>query len=291
MEDLPDRRGGDLDAEDEQLTVDAPVSVRAVLPARAVVVQIGLAEKFYWEYAAEVPLVLKLNAKTDIPSDAAALSPLHASVADAVRLGANAVGYTLYVGTPAAEAYYTQYHTVGADAERYGMPLIVWAHYAARVASELGADVVKVNFPHPEKRTGVPPAYEADFTAQRSTRWSTRPGRTMLLVSGGIRSATKPCSTRRCSRYWPAPLALSSAAISGNATSTTRCGLSPSCATSWPSSPRNSCEARSRDGTGPVEPARCPLSPDLKPRACLRRRIRPLGGVPGASGSRPYRRR
>ena len=29
--------------------------------------QIGLAEKFYWEYAGEVPLVLKLNGKTDIP--------------------------------------------------------------------------------------------------------------------------------------------------------------------------------------------------------------------------------
>ena len=60
------------------------------------------------------------------------------------------------------------------------MPLIVWAYprgsaieakggkdsfyavdYAARTASELGADVVKVNFPHPEKRTGVPPAYDA----------------------------------------------------------------------------------------------------------------------------------
>ena len=51
------------------------------------------------------------------------------------------------------------------------MPLIVWAYprgsaieakggkdsfyavdYAARTASELGADIVKVNFPHPEKR-------------------------------------------------------------------------------------------------------------------------------------------
>ena len=66
--------------------------------------QIGLAEKFYWEYAGEVPLVLKLNGKTEIPSDASALSPLNATVEDAVRLGADAVGYTLYVGTPAQEA-------------------------------------------------------------------------------------------------------------------------------------------------------------------------------------------
>ena len=63
-----------------------------------VAIQIGLAEKFYWDFAGEVPLVLKLNGKTDIPSDAAALSPVNATVADAVRLGADAVGYTLYVG-------------------------------------------------------------------------------------------------------------------------------------------------------------------------------------------------
>ena len=69
-----------------------------------IAIQIGLAEKFYWDYAGEVPLILKLNGKTDIPSDADALSPVHASVADAVRLGADAVGYTLYVGTPAAGA-------------------------------------------------------------------------------------------------------------------------------------------------------------------------------------------
>ena len=69
-----------------------------------IAIQIGLAEKFYWDYAGEVPLILKLNGKTDIPPDASALSPVHASVEDAVRLGADAVGYTLYVGTPAQEA-------------------------------------------------------------------------------------------------------------------------------------------------------------------------------------------
>ena len=45
------------------------------------------------------------NADTSDP----ALSPLHAGMADAVRLGADAVGYTLYVGTPAAEVDFAQY--------------------------------------------------------------------------------------------------------------------------------------------------------------------------------------
>src|SRR5450756_212839 len=93
-----------------------------------IALQVGLAEKFYWEYAGEVPLILKLNGKTDIPADDRALSPLHATVEEAVRLGADAVGYTLYAGTPAAEADFAQYRQVRADARRLGMPLIVWAY-------------------------------------------------------------------------------------------------------------------------------------------------------------------
>lgn len=172
-----------------------------------IVLQVGLAEKFFWEFAGEVPLVLKLNGKTDIPPDGDALSPLHASVADAVRLGADAVGYTLYTGTPAAAADFAQFRAVRADAERLGMPLIVWSYprgsaveakggrdsfyavdYAARTASELGADVVKVNFPHPDKRAGVPSAYDREIDAQAAIDAVVRSAnRTLLLVSGGSR--------------------------------------------------------------------------------------------------------
>jgi class I fructose-bisphosphate aldolase len=173
-----------------------------------IVVQVGLAEKFYWEYAGEIPLVLKLNGKTDIPSDAHALSPLNATVEDAVRLGADAVGYTLYVGTPAQEADFEQLRRVRTDAQRLGMPLIVWAYprgeaieakggkdsfyavdYAARTASELGADVVKVNFPHPEKRSGVKGEYTGDHTSQQAVDAVVRSaGRTLVLISGGSKA-------------------------------------------------------------------------------------------------------
>jgi class I fructose-bisphosphate aldolase len=173
-----------------------------------IAVQIGLAEKFYWDYAGEVPLILKLNGKTDIPPDTEALSPVHASVADAVRLGADALGYTLYVGTPAAEQDFAQLRQIRADAQQSGMPLIVWAYprgtaieakggkdsfyavdYAARAASELGADLVKVNFPHPEKRAGVARAYDADFSSQDAVNAVVRSaGRTLVLISGGERA-------------------------------------------------------------------------------------------------------
>ncbi len=42
-----------------------------------IVFQIGIAEKYMNNYAGEVPLVLKLNGKTEIPADKAPISPLH----------------------------------------------------------------------------------------------------------------------------------------------------------------------------------------------------------------------
>ena len=170
-----------------------------------IAIQIGFAEKFFWDFAGELPLILKLNGKTDIPSDAHALSPVHASVKEAVQLGADAVGYTLYVGTPAQREDFDQLHKIRTEAREYGMPLIVWAYprgeaieakggnnslyavdYAARLASELGADVVKVNFPHPDSRANVKKEYDRDFTSQEAINAVVQSAnRTLVLVSGG----------------------------------------------------------------------------------------------------------
>ena len=173
-----------------------------------IALQIGLARKFYWEYAGEVPLVLKLNGKTDIPAPADPVSPANATVEEAVRLGADAVGYTLYAGTPGQERDFPQYLRVRQDAERLGMPLIVWSYprgaaidakggrdsfyavdYAARTASELGADMVKVNFPQSAKQDGVPQAYRGEFSSQQAIgAVVASASRTLLLVSGGERA-------------------------------------------------------------------------------------------------------
>jgi class I fructose-bisphosphate aldolase len=173
-----------------------------------IAIQVGNAEKFYWEFAGEVPLVLKINGKTEVPADDEALSPLNASVADAVRLGADAVGYTLYVGSPLQAQDFEQFRQVRAECDQHGMPLIVWAYprgkfvnekggkdsfymidYAARTAAELGADVVKVNFPDPSKRAGVKKEYDAEFTEQQAVDSVVRSaGRSLVLLSGGERA-------------------------------------------------------------------------------------------------------
>lgn len=173
-----------------------------------IVFHIGLAEKYMPRFAGKVPLVLKLNGKTNIPPDDEAFSPQTATVEDAVRLGADAVGYTLYVGSPAQDQDFIQFMQIRAEAERFGMPVIVWAYprgwaveekggrdslyavdYAARVADELGADVVKLNVPdfESEKNQASPKPYNTlklDY-AQAVRKVVESAGKTMVLFSGG----------------------------------------------------------------------------------------------------------
>jgi class I fructose-bisphosphate aldolase len=174
----------------------------------AIACQIGLAEKYYPDYAGQVPLLLKINAKTEIPSSDNAFSPLNASVEDAVRLGADAVGYTLYVGSPRQDADLLQLRQVRTDCDRYGMPLVVWAYprgsaidgkgghvsfyaidYAARLAMEMGADVVKLNMPKidPEKDKDAPAPYnEMEITQDAAIHQVVESaGRSLVVLSGG----------------------------------------------------------------------------------------------------------
>ena len=104
----------------------------------AIACQIGMAEKYYPDYAGQVPLLLKVNGKTDVPPSDDALSTTNASVEDAVRLGADAVGYTLYVGSPRQDADLHQLKGVREDCDRYGMPLVIWAYPRGTVHREEG---------------------------------------------------------------------------------------------------------------------------------------------------------
>jgi len=175
-----------------------------------IVFHIGLAQKYMRDYAGQVPLVLKLNGKTNIPPDDWAFSPQTATVEDAVALGADAVGYTLYVGSPAQGDDFVQLMNIRADCDRYAMPLIIWSYprgeaigtkggrdslyavdYAARVANELGADVVKLNVPKFEnpRNAESPKPYntlykEMDY-ASAVAKVIASAGRTMVLFSGG----------------------------------------------------------------------------------------------------------
>ena len=189
--------------------LDTDFQFRLAIEGRysAIALGIGLAEKYMADYCGRIPLILKLNGKTNIPSDDEAVSPLSASVEDAVRLGADAVGYTLYVGSPRQDQEILQYQHVRRDCERLGMPVVMWAYprgkaieekggkgtlfaqdYAARVAEEMGADIVKLHEPT-EDNDRSPEPYrslkeEAPARIQRVVRSA---GRVMVLFSGGVK--------------------------------------------------------------------------------------------------------
>lgn len=155
-----------------------------------IVLPIELAEKFYGDYAGELPLIPMLNGHPGAPGYPA----LNGTVADAVRLGADAVGYTLHVDSPARDAGFRQCREVQEDAERYGMPLFVWAYprgtaaigggdspraidEVASTARALGADVAVVNFPRAQEAAISSPDTIGAVVGSA--------GRALLLVSSG----------------------------------------------------------------------------------------------------------
>jgi len=167
----------------------------------------GLARMYMEKYAGRVPLILKINGKTNIPSDDEAFSPLTATVEDAVALGADAIGYTLYVGSPRQDDDILQFLKVREACERFGMPIVVWAYprgaaiekkggrdslyavdYAARLAHELGADIIKLNVPKKSDKDEMQPKpynkLEWDYESG-VRRVVESAGRSMVLFSGG----------------------------------------------------------------------------------------------------------
>lgn len=187
--------------------LDTDFQLRLALEARysAIAMGIGLAEKYMREYSGRVPLILKLNGKTNIPDDGDAVSPLVATVGDAVRLGADAVGYTLYVGSPRQREQMLQFRRVREDCERFGMPIVLWSYprgraieekggrgtlyaidYAARVAEEVGADVVKLHEPA-DGNERCPEPYKSlrEPLPERLRRVVRSAGRCIVVFSGG----------------------------------------------------------------------------------------------------------
>jgi class I fructose-bisphosphate aldolase len=170
--------------------------------------QIGVAERHMGNFP-DVPLILKLNGKTEIPSAPDPISSLNSTVEDAIRLGAVAIGYTMYVGTPRQHDDFVQFRGVREAADRYAMPVIVWAYprgeavekkggrdglyavdYAARTAYEMGADVIKLNMPKVDEASlrDAPKEYQelVGISQEEGMRMVVRScGRAFTLLSGG----------------------------------------------------------------------------------------------------------
>jgi len=162
--------GRHQDAQSDASNPDYIIELGLDSGCNAVVFHYGISNRFWSKVEGRIPLIVKLNGKTSIPSEKQALSVHTSWVEDAVKLGAVAIGYTMYYGSPRQDADLPQLAAVRKECERYGMPLIVWAYprgeaieekggrdtsyaleSAARLAMEMGATVIKSNLPKPAK--------------------------------------------------------------------------------------------------------------------------------------------
>ena len=140
-----------------QLAIDAGCNAFAA--------PLGLLEAGVAEYAGEIPLILKVN-NHDVLNDEKDPAPsMTASVKDALRLGAAAVGLTIYPGSTQEKSMYEEARAVGEEAKANGLPLVIWSYprgsgiskqgetaldvvaYAAQIAAQLGANIIKVKPP------------------------------------------------------------------------------------------------------------------------------------------------
>ena len=122
--------------------------------------QKGIAEKYNASIKKSgVPLIVKLNGKTNLVRGEPVSRQL-CSVDEAVKLGAVAVGYTIYIGSIFEKEMLVEFEKIVREAHEKGLPVVVWIYprgkgvkgkkkkdlmaYATRVGLEIGADIVKI---------------------------------------------------------------------------------------------------------------------------------------------------
>jgi len=125
---------------------------------------LGFIESIAHQYAGRLPLILKVNNSDSLGGNEMPCSALTSSVDDALRLGCAAIGYTIYPGSGARNQMYQDLRDLINDARAVGLPTVVWSYprgelskdgetaidvvaYAAQIACQLGAHVVKVKPP------------------------------------------------------------------------------------------------------------------------------------------------
>lgn len=155
----------------------------------AIILHEGLAQGYYDKEKETIPLLVKLNGKTSFHTNEEPYSPQLCTVDEAIRLGAKAVGYTIYIGSEMEAKMMQEFSQIEDEAHAKGLLVTMWAYprgkhvegkettketvaYGTRLAQEMGADFVKV-------------PYTGDV---ESFKWVVKSaGITKVLIQGGAK--------------------------------------------------------------------------------------------------------
>jgi class I fructose-bisphosphate aldolase len=126
---------------------------------------LGFIEAGARDYAGQIPIILKLNSHDLLNDEKDPTQAVYGSVDDALRLGCVAVGYTIYPGSTHRFEMYESLRDIAREAKAKGLAVVVWSYprggalskegetaldvtaYAAHIAAELGAHIIKVKLP------------------------------------------------------------------------------------------------------------------------------------------------
>ena len=173
---------------------------------------LGFIEAGARDFAGEIPLILKINNHDVLLDEKDPISALTSGVHDALRLGCAAIGFTIYPGSAARVPMYEQLRAAAELAKQNGLAVVVWSYprgsslskegetamdvcgYAAQIAAQLGAHIIKVKLPteHLEQEAARK-VYEkekvpiATLTERvRHVVQCTFNGRRIVIFSGGV---------------------------------------------------------------------------------------------------------
>jgi class I fructose-bisphosphate aldolase len=178
---------------------------------------LGFLEAGAAEFAGEIPLILKLSNHDVLLEEKDPDQAVTGSVQDALRLGCVGVGYTIYPGSARRMEMYQALRAIAAEAKGVGLAVIVWSYprgsgltkegetaidvtaYAAHIAAQLGAHVIKVKLPTAHvaqeaarkvyEKTRVPIGTLAERV--QHVVQSTFDGRRIVIFSGGAKEEDK----------------------------------------------------------------------------------------------------
>ncbi|MDG0816207.1 class I fructose-bisphosphate aldolase [Bdellovibrio svalbardensis] len=126
---------------------------------------LGAIEMIARDYAGEIPLILKINNSDTLYTDKRPISALTSYIDDALRLGCVGIGFTIYPGSAERKGMYEEIAQAAREAKAAGLVVVIWSYargeqlskdgetaidviaYAAHIACQLGAHIVKVKPP------------------------------------------------------------------------------------------------------------------------------------------------